>query len=69
MLNATVNKMGICNEYVQKARNYNITTKAKALKRLSAAYAKKAYICAIYGRLHFLLSSNFYTAAPIISNA
>lgn len=41
MLNAAVDKMGICNEYVQKARNYNITTKAKALKRLSAAYAKR----------------------------
>ena len=52
MLNAAVDKMGICNEYVQKARNYNITTKAKALKRLSAAYAKKAYICAIMKKIY-----------------
>ena len=56
MLNAAVDKMGICNEYVQKARNYNITTTAKALKRLSAAYAKKACICTIYDRPDFLLS-------------
>lgn len=25
MLNAAVDKMGICNEYVQKVRNYNMT--------------------------------------------